>query len=360
MPYKRKYKKRNTTTSQRATVEVAHEETVPTQATALTAPTVTPPSASDGDVRSAINMLTQLVAAQAQRQESGSSSGGNGESFKTKDFLRMNPPVFTGTKKDEDLQDYIDALQKIFRIMTVTKIEAATFGVHQLQGIANTWYESWELSRGEDAPDATWDEFTSAFLDHFMPIEVREAKAEQFLKLKQNGRSVQDYYLEFISLAKHAPHMVPDMREKVRRFVGGLDPHLYDGANIVAQNGGMTISKIVAFVQGNETRLKEEESLQKEKDKEFNKRVKSTGQFSGNGNRKFFKNRSAGPTPSTASASVSKFRKDNRQQNFRSSGSQSHASVTQSNFTNPICAKCGKRHPGECRSCYIPHFCVFG
>ena len=83
----------------------------------------------------------------------------------------------------------------------------------------------------------------------------------------------------------------------------------------------MTISKIVAFVQGNETRLKEEEALQKEKDKEFNKRAKSTGQFSGNENRKFFKNRSAGPTPSMASAPVSKFRTDNCQQNFRSSGS---------------------------------------
>ncbi|XP_060217036.1 uncharacterized protein LOC132644459 [Lycium barbarum] len=32
------------------------------------------------------------------------------------------------------------------------------------------------------------------------------------------------------------------------------------------------------------------------------------------------------------------------------SGSQSQSSVTQSNFTNPICAKCGKRHPGECCS----------
>ncbi|XP_060200769.1 uncharacterized protein LOC132629040 [Lycium barbarum] len=120
-----------------------------------------------------------------------------------------------------------------------------------------------------------------------MPIEVRKAKTEQFRKLKQNGRSVQDYYLEFINLAKHARNMVPDMRARVR---------------------------------------------------------------SSNGNRKFFKNKSAGPAPSTVSTPVSKFRKDNRQPNFRLSGSQSQANVTQSNFTNPICAKCGKRHPGECRS----------
>ncbi|XP_059306506.1 uncharacterized protein LOC132057948 [Lycium ferocissimum] len=220
MPYKRTYKKRNTATSQRAAAEVAHEDTVPTQATAPAAPTVTPPSASDGDVRSAINMLTQLVAAQAQRQESGSSSG----------------------------------------------------------------------------------------------VEVREAKAEQFLKLKQNGKSVQDYYLEFVSLAKHAPHMLPDMRARVRRFVGGLDSHLYDGANIVAQNGTTTISKMVAFVQGSETKLKEEEALQKEKDKEFNKR------------------------------------------NFRPSNSYSQASVGQSAYTIPACRKCSKRHLGDCRvgtnACY--------
>ncbi|XP_060171494.1 aspartic proteinase nepenthesin-1-like [Lycium barbarum] len=70
MPYKRTYKKKHTATRQRAAAEVAHEDTVPTQATAPTASTVTPPNASDRDVRSAINMLTQLVEAQAQRTSS--------------------------------------------------------------------------------------------------------------------------------------------------------------------------------------------------------------------------------------------------------------------------------------------------
>ncbi|XP_059301848.1 uncharacterized protein LOC132053760 [Lycium ferocissimum] len=178
---------------------------------------------------------TQLVVAQAQRQESGLSLGNNEESSKNKDFLKMNPPVFKGIKKDEDPQDYIDALQKIFRVIA-SRRRAATFGAYQLQG--------------EDAPDATWDEFASAFLDHFMLIEVKEAKAEQFLKLKQNGRSVQDYYLEFVSLAKHAPLIIPDMRARVRRFVYGLDPHLYDGANIASQNREMTTPRWLLSYKG--------------------------------------------------------------------------------------------------------------
>ena len=105
---------------------------------------------------------------------------------------------------------------------------------------------------------------------------------------------------------------------------------------------------MVAFVQGNEIRLKEEEALQKEKDKEFNKRVKSTGQFSSNENRKFFKNRSAGPAPSTVSAPLPKFRND-KKQNFRPSSSYSQASVGQSTYTHPICGNCNKRRSGECR-----------
>ncbi|XP_060212262.1 receptor-like protein EIX2 [Lycium barbarum] len=49
MPYKRTYKKKNTATSERAAAEVAHEDTIPTQATAPTASTVTPHNASDRD-----------------------------------------------------------------------------------------------------------------------------------------------------------------------------------------------------------------------------------------------------------------------------------------------------------------------
>ncbi|XP_059310334.1 uncharacterized protein LOC132061566 [Lycium ferocissimum] len=43
-----------------------------------------------------------------------------------------------------------------------------------------------------------------------------------------------------------------------------------------------------------------------------------------------------------------KFRND-KKQNFRPSSSYSQDSMGQLNYTNPICSKCGKKHPGECR-----------
>ncbi|XP_059294542.1 uncharacterized protein LOC132047526 [Lycium ferocissimum] len=96
--------------------------------------------------------------------------------------------------------------------MHATDTEAAELGAFQLQDVAHIWYETWEQSRGEDAPSATWDEFADAFIEHFMPIEVREAKATEFENLRQKDMTVQDYYLKFVSLSAYAPHMVPDMR----------------------------------------------------------------------------------------------------------------------------------------------------
>ncbi|XP_075111388.1 uncharacterized protein LOC142181771 [Nicotiana tabacum] len=66
---------------------------------------------------------------------------------------------------------------------------------------------------------------------------------------------------------------------------------------------------MVAFVQGNEDRLKEEERLRRDKEREFSKRAKSAGNFNhggsqAGGNRQFFKKSKSGPAPYSASAPV--------------------------------------------------------
>ncbi|XP_070004402.1 uncharacterized protein LOC142163410 [Nicotiana tabacum] len=229
------------------------------------------------DIGRAIQLLTQIVATQAQRQ--GTSDVHETGSSRSREFLNMKPLVFIGSKKDENPQNFIDEVQKIFRVMHATDTEVSELAVYQLKDVANTWYETWEESRGEDADPATWKEFADAFLEHFLPIDVLEAKALEFERLRQNDMSVNEYYLKFVSLAKYAPEMVRDMRARVRRFVLGLSDDLFADANIAAQNNDMTITKMVAFVQGNEDRLKEEERLRREKERKFSKRAKSAGNF---------------------------------------------------------------------------------
>ncbi|XP_075092520.1 uncharacterized protein LOC142172747 [Nicotiana tabacum] len=116
----------------------------------------------------------------------------------------------------------------------------------------------------------------------------------------------------------------------------------------------MTITKIAAFVQGNEDRLKEEERLRRENEREFSKTAKSAGNFNhggsqAGGNRQFFKKSKSGPAPSSASTPVPRSKFNKKNQNFRIVDSQSQASVGYRVPDYPICNTCGKRHRGLCR-----------
>ncbi|XP_070004111.1 uncharacterized protein [Nicotiana sylvestris] len=133
--------------------------------------------------------------------------------------------------------------------------------------------------------------------------------------------SVNEYYLKFNSLDKYASEMVSDMRARVRQFVLGLSDDLFADANIAAQNNDMTITKMVAFIQGNEDRR---QSL-------------------------VFQEIKSGPAPSSASAPVQRSKFNKKNQNFRIAGSQSQANVGYKVPGYPICNTCGKRHPGLCR-----------
>ena len=42
-----------------------------------------------------------------------------------RDFTRMNPPIFTGSKISEDPQDFVDGVHKILVAMSATDTEKA-------------------------------------------------------------------------------------------------------------------------------------------------------------------------------------------------------------------------------------------
>ncbi|OIT01342.1 hypothetical protein A4A49_60078, partial [Nicotiana attenuata] len=116
----------------------------------------------------------------------------------------------------------------------------------------------------------------------------------------------------------------------------------------------MTITKMAAFVQGNEDGLKEEERLQREKDREFSKRAKSTGNFSHggsqtDGDRQFFRKSKSGPALSQASAPVQRSKFNKKNESFRAAGSQSQSSAGYRGLEYPTCNTCGKKHLGVCR-----------
>ena len=107
-------------------------------------------------------------------------------------------------------------------IIGVSSSEKAELAAYQLKGIAQIWYHQWKASRLlEDGP-ITWEVFKVAFLDHYLPMELREAKIREFLNLKQGGFSVHDYVLWFSKLSKYASSMMEDPKVKMGQFSSGL------------------------------------------------------------------------------------------------------------------------------------------
>lgn len=71
-----------------------------------------------------------------------------------------------------------------------------------------------------------WYKFKNSFLDYFVPRELREAKVEEFVNLKQEGMTVKEYGLKFIQLFGYATEMVPDMRAMMRKSISILGKHV--------------------------------------------------------------------------------------------------------------------------------------
>ncbi|XP_055806890.1 uncharacterized protein LOC129875624 [Solanum dulcamara] len=146
---------------------------------------------------------------------------------------------------------------------------------------------------------------------------MRQARVDRFLQLRQNGRSIRDYSLEFDSLARHAPAIVADMADRVHRYVMGLDRYLIDNCMAMASQPGMDISRVQAYAQGVEDRHRGRQP-DRDHDRGQRSRFDSTG-YSGSG------------------------------QSSRVSSSQINRGSRQSRPPLPRCPRCGRSHFGECR-----------
>jgi len=172
-------------------------------------------------------------------------------------FLRINPPEFTGSTLNEDPEDYIDELQKVFQVMRVVDAERVELAAYQLKGVARLWFDLWRKTRGEGAPVLSWAMFEEAFLGRFFPRELREAKVREFLNLKQGSMTVQEYGLKFTQLSRYAPEMVADMRSRMSLYVAGLGRLTKKEGRGGMLNGDMDIGRLMTYVQQTE-----EEKLQ--------------------------------------------------------------------------------------------------
>ena len=98
-----------------------------------------------------------------------------------------------------------------------TKIRLAAF---QLEGEAQVWWNWVKTSRDLEA--MTWAEFHDLFMGKYFLDTARQARAQEFLELKQGTMTVLEYVARFTELARFADDYVATGMAKVRRFENEL------------------------------------------------------------------------------------------------------------------------------------------
>ncbi|EOY03326.1 DNA/RNA polymerases superfamily protein [Theobroma cacao] len=171
------------------------------------------------------------------------------------DFLKLKPPTFSGSDASEKPQVFLDKMEKICKALGCSSVRSVELAAFQLEDVAQEWYSSLCRGRPTNATPLAWSEFSVAFLDRFLPLSVRNARAREFETLVQtSSMTVSEYDIKFTQLARYAPYLVSTEEMKIQRFVDGLVEPLF---RAVASRDFTTYSTAVDRAQRIEMRTSE-------------------------------------------------------------------------------------------------------
>src|SRR3954463_15193980 len=135
-------------------------------------------------------------------------------------FLAIGPPRFAEARDPLEEDDWLAEIKKHFKANAVREEDYVTFASFQLQGAAGSWYSTYKDNKGDT--DITWDDFVKDLRAAHIPSGLIERKREEFLALRQGDKTVQEYNLAFVRLARYATEEVSTEAKRIARFRGGL------------------------------------------------------------------------------------------------------------------------------------------
>ena len=138
-----------------------------------------------------------------------------------RDFMRINPSIFLGSKVLEDPQEFLDGVYKVCSAMAVTSRVKVELALYQLREVTQGWYSQWKDNRPVELGTIEWEDRTEALLGMYFPCERREVKVEKFINLKKGNMSVEEYSLKFTMLSKYAPSLLSNPTDEMSRFMPG-------------------------------------------------------------------------------------------------------------------------------------------
>ena len=139
------------------------------------------------------------------------------------DFRRLQPAIFTGGEKPLEAEQWLTDTSDLLNAARVPEENQVEVAKIQLKDIARTW---WLAEEARLEKPVTWDTFSKSFYSRFFPVTAQKDMEEQFIRLRQGSKSVDEYAAEFLRLSRFAPYMVTDEEKRASRFQQGLQMDL--------------------------------------------------------------------------------------------------------------------------------------
>jgi len=118
--------------------------------------------------------------------------------------------------------DWLCAVERQLNIAQCNDLEKVLYTSGQLQGAAQTWWESYQATCPNNASTITWHKFCRDFKARHINEGMIEIKQEEFRSLRMGSMTVAEYHDTFEQLARYAPNEVREDVNKQRLFMKGL------------------------------------------------------------------------------------------------------------------------------------------
>jgi len=169
--------------------------------------------------------ILQMLAQNQIQQQHPQGRQGQPQLASYSEFVGTHPPIFAKTDDPLEADSWLRLMESKFELLMCTEEQKTLFAAHQLRGPAASWWETF-LAMQPTGHRVPWTEFRAAFTAHHIPSSVVKIKLREFMNLKQEDRTVQEYVQIFNALARYAPDHVDTDAKKKECFLEGMSPKL--------------------------------------------------------------------------------------------------------------------------------------
>ncbi|XP_020080931.1 uncharacterized protein LOC109704586 [Ananas comosus] len=171
------------------------------------------------------------------------------------------------------MEAWLSTMEALFEYVYTLEKDKVRLVSHYLEGSARSWWMRVKNGRSLDPATMSWEAFRELLLMEYFPESDKQKIKEDFRKLRQGNRTVQEYERELSHMVDCIPGLVHGDRDRAEVFERGLRPKIFKIIHALQLKTYEEVLDRALWVErGNTIAREEREAFERDKDKEKSKK----------------------------------------------------------------------------------------